>query len=44
MNYRLDHIALNCKNLREFVSFYEKHFGGRRLNHARAAMGEVFVS
>lgn len=27
MNYRLDHIALNCSNLDEAVSWNEKYFG-----------------
>lgn len=29
MNYRLDHIALNCKDLNDAVSYYEKYFGGK---------------
>jgi glyoxalase/bleomycin resistance protein/dioxygenase superfamily protein len=29
MNCRLDHIALNCKDLNEPARFYEKHFGGK---------------
>jgi catechol 2,3-dioxygenase-like lactoylglutathione lyase family enzyme len=29
MNYKLDHIALNCKVLSESISYYEKYFGGK---------------
>ena len=42
MNYRLDHIALNCKNLTESVSFYEKHFGGTPTTLRKGGDGRSF--
>jgi catechol 2,3-dioxygenase-like lactoylglutathione lyase family enzyme len=42
MNYRLDHIALNCKNLADSVSFYEKHFGGTPTASRKGGDGRSF--
>ncbi len=42
MNYRLDHIALNCKDLSESVSFYEKHFGGTPTAPRKGGDGRSF--
>ena len=28
MNYRLEHVAIRCKNLEESIEFYRKLFGG----------------
>ena len=29
MNYRLEHVAIQCKDLQESISFYQKLFGGK---------------
>jgi catechol 2,3-dioxygenase-like lactoylglutathione lyase family enzyme len=42
MNYRLDHIALNCNNLSESVRFYETHFGGKATAMRQAGDGHKF--
>ena len=28
MNYRLEHVAIQCKDLQESIRFYQKLFGG----------------
>jgi catechol 2,3-dioxygenase-like lactoylglutathione lyase family enzyme len=42
MNYKLDHIALNCKDLNESVEYYEKHFGGKPTAIRKAGDGHSF--
>ena len=42
MNYRLDHIALNCKNLDESVQYYEKVLGGKPTEERKAGDGNRF--
>jgi catechol 2,3-dioxygenase-like lactoylglutathione lyase family enzyme len=42
MNYRLDHIALNCKDLNESVNFYEKHFSGTPTAPRKGGDGRSF--
>ena len=42
MNYRLDHIALNCKNLDESVQYYESILGGRPTAERKAGDGNRF--
>jgi catechol 2,3-dioxygenase-like lactoylglutathione lyase family enzyme len=42
MNYRLDHIALNCKDLSESVNFYAKHFGGAPTAPRKGGDGRSF--
>ena len=42
MNYRLDHIALNCKDLDDSVCFYEKHFGGTPTSSRKGGDGRSF--
>lgn len=42
MNYRLDHIALNCKDLRESVAYYEKFFGGSATPERKGGDGRRF--
>jgi catechol 2,3-dioxygenase-like lactoylglutathione lyase family enzyme len=42
MNYKLDHIALNCKSLTESVKYYENHFGGKATPIRKAGDGQSF--
>jgi hypothetical protein len=42
VNYRLDHIALNCKNLGESVRYYEQYFGGSATPARKAGDGHSF--
>ena len=42
MNYRLDHIALNCKDLSESARFYETHFGGKTTAMRQGGDGRKF--
>ena len=42
MNYCRDPIALNCKDLQESVSFYEKHFGGTPTASRKGGDGRSF--
>lgn len=42
MNYKLDHIALNCKDLSESISYYERHFGGKPSAIRQAGDGHSF--
>ena len=42
MNYKLDHIALNCRNLDESAKFYENHFGGKSTPVRKAGDGQSF--
>jgi catechol 2,3-dioxygenase-like lactoylglutathione lyase family enzyme len=42
MNYKLDHIALNCKDLGESVKYYENHFGGKATPIRKVGDGQSF--
>lgn len=42
MNYRLDHIALNCANLDESVKYYETVLGGKPTAERKAGDGHRF--
>jgi catechol 2,3-dioxygenase-like lactoylglutathione lyase family enzyme len=42
MNYRLDHIALNCNNLSEAVQYYEKFLGGKPTPQRKSGDGGSF--
>ena len=42
MNYRLDHIALNCANLDEAVKYYETILGGKPTAERKAGDGNNF--
>ena len=42
MNYRLDHIALNCANLDESVKYYETILGGKPTAERKAGDGNRF--
>jgi catechol 2,3-dioxygenase-like lactoylglutathione lyase family enzyme len=42
MNYRLDHIALNCCNLDETVKYYETILGGKPTAERKAGDGNRF--
>jgi len=42
MNYRLDHIALNCANLDEAVKYYETILGGKPTAERKAGDGNRF--
>ena len=42
MNYKLDHIALNCKDLAESVRYYENHFSGQSTPIRKAGDGQSF--
>lgn len=42
MNYRLDHIALNCTNLDETVKYYETILGGNPTAERKAGDGNRF--
>jgi catechol 2,3-dioxygenase-like lactoylglutathione lyase family enzyme len=42
MNYRLDHIALNCANLDESVKYYETILGGNPTAERKAGDGNRF--
>lgn len=42
MNYRLDHVAVLCKNLHESIDFYEKLFGGTATEVRKGSAGYGF--
>ncbi len=42
MNYRLEHIAILCKNLQESIAFYQKLFGGVPTPIRKGAAGYGF--
>lgn len=42
MDYRLDHIALNCKDLNDSVNYYEKFFGGKATPLRKGGDGRNF--
>jgi len=42
MGYRLEHIAINCKDLQESVRFYETFFGGKATPIRKGAVGYGF--
>jgi predicted enzyme related to lactoylglutathione lyase len=42
MNYKLDHIAFNCKDLSEAAKYYENHFGGKPTPIRKAGDGHGF--
>jgi catechol 2,3-dioxygenase-like lactoylglutathione lyase family enzyme len=42
MNYRLDHVALNCANLDDAVHYYETVLGGKATVERKAGDGNRF--
>jgi Glyoxalase/Bleomycin resistance protein/Dioxygenase superfamily len=42
LNYKLDHIALNCKDLAESVRYYENHFSDQSTPIRKAGDGQNF--
>ena len=42
MNYRLDHIAISCKDLNKAVQFYEQFFGGEATAIRKGSTGYRF--
>ncbi|MGH7825606.1 MAG: VOC family protein [Candidatus Binatia bacterium] len=42
MSYRLDHVAINCKDINESIHFYEKFFGGKATPIRKGAVGYGF--
>jgi catechol 2,3-dioxygenase-like lactoylglutathione lyase family enzyme len=42
MSYRLEHIAINCKDISESIRFYETFFGGRATPIRKGAVGYGF--
>jgi len=39
MSYKLDHVAINCKNLDESIQYFEKLFGGKATPVRKGAVG-----
>lgn len=46
MGYRLEHVAIYCKDINESVKFYQKHLGGRptAIRKGSAGYGFCFVT
>jgi catechol 2,3-dioxygenase-like lactoylglutathione lyase family enzyme len=42
MNYRLDHVAISCKNLDDSIRFYEDYFGGKATEIRTGSTGYRF--
>lgn len=42
MDYRLDHIAINCKDLPSAIAFYEKQLGGKAQPQRKGGDGKPF--
>jgi predicted enzyme related to lactoylglutathione lyase len=42
MEYRLEHVAILCKDLRESIGFYEKLFGGKATPIRKGSAGYGF--
>ena len=42
MNYRLEHVAIQCKDLQESVRFYQKLFGGEPTQIRKGSAGYGF--
>lgn len=42
MEYRLDHIAINCRDLNSAVAFYESQLGGKALPQRKGGDGKPF--
>jgi catechol 2,3-dioxygenase-like lactoylglutathione lyase family enzyme len=42
MNYRLEHVAIQCKNLQESIEYYQKLFGGETTPIRKGAAGYGF--
>jgi catechol 2,3-dioxygenase-like lactoylglutathione lyase family enzyme len=42
MTYRLEHVALNCKDINESIRFYETFFGGKSTPIRKGAVGYGF--
>jgi catechol 2,3-dioxygenase-like lactoylglutathione lyase family enzyme len=42
MNYRLEHVAINCKNLQESIGFYQKLFGAEPTPIRKGSAGYGF--
>jgi len=42
MNFRLEHVAINCKNLQESIRFYQNLFGGEPTPIRKGSAGYGF--
>ncbi|HEY7166504.1 MAG TPA: VOC family protein [Candidatus Binatia bacterium] len=42
MNYRLEHVAIYCRDIHESIKFYEKYFGGQPTAIRKGAAGYGF--
>ena len=42
MSYKLDHVAINCKDLNESIQYYERLFGGKATPIRKGAVGYGF--
>jgi catechol 2,3-dioxygenase-like lactoylglutathione lyase family enzyme len=42
MNYRLEHVAIYCKNLSAAIQFYQKFFGGQPTAVRKGDAGSAF--
>jgi catechol 2,3-dioxygenase-like lactoylglutathione lyase family enzyme len=42
MNYRLEHVAINCKDLQESIRFYQNLFGGEATPIRKGSAGYGF--
>jgi catechol 2,3-dioxygenase-like lactoylglutathione lyase family enzyme len=42
MSYRLDHVAINCKDISESIRFYERFLGGKATPIRKGAVGYGF--
>lgn len=42
MNYRLDHVAINCKDIDESIRFYENFLAGKATPIRKGAVGYGF--
>ena len=46
MSYRLEHVAIYCKDINDSIKFYERHFGGHptAIRKGSAGYGFCFVT
>jgi catechol 2,3-dioxygenase-like lactoylglutathione lyase family enzyme len=42
VNYRLEHVAIYCRDIHESIKFYEKYFGGQPTAIRKGAAGYGF--